>query len=381
MSRQGDSARVQTGLLAVVYMLFAVLVVASVVDLLWSEYLRWAFVAVCLLVACRWTNLGINGPVLAALIVIWVAQLCAGAALQETHCQLLWVALSIVAVVGCVVEGAYRGWRPSMLEWVVLVGTAAVLGLSVLVGHWLGLQLSGGLQWPLLAVLWLLLYRWLELAVLTRTLLFRAVFWAVVVVTVAGCVRGGNVFAQLWQAESAATKMEYARARKGFATAGDKSAALGLSELERRSRIGLARSAYALGDLPAALDALGMAEGWTRTIERAEWQGPTGAELYKTISCWKDLLLPAGRLEIRVHARGHGALDVGPRMRVSLGGRMLDEVDVNSYAEKVYSFSAEVGPGPHRLEIAFLNDYWELNVADRWISLGIAEIEFTEIAW
>jgi hypothetical protein len=383
VSQERDVARAQTGLLIVASILFVILVVLHVVDLLWPEYLRWALVTVCLLAATRWMNLGRNGLVLATVVVVLAAQVCAGATQQETRCQVLWVAMSGVVVAGCVVGGAYRGWWPSILEWVVLVGTTAVWGLSVLVGHLHGLpaSVSGGLQWPLLAVLWVLLRRWLEFTTFPCTSLFRAVLLAVVVVTATGCVRIGSALVQLWQAERAAAEMEYVSARQGFARAGDKIAALGLVSFERRSRIGLARSAYALGDLPAVLDALGMTEGWKRNIERTEWQGPTGAELFKTVSCWKDLLLPAGSLEVRVHARGHGAMDEGPRMRVSLGGQVLGELDVNSYTEQIYSFSAEVGTGAHRLEISFLNDYWEFGVADRWISLGAVEIEYTEIAW
>ena len=170
-------------------------------------------------------------------------------------------------------------------------------------------------------------------------------------------------------------------ARGAYEKSGDYFREVGLDEQYGKSRLALARCLNEMGEAETAAAALEMEAGWKWVVRPEEWEGPTGGHLFKNVSCWKELWLPGGKVGIQVRAAGKDAKGEWPRMRVRLGDEWLGDVEVDSRKSRGYDFTADIETGVQRLEIALLNDFWELGGGDRWLRIGKVEIEYREIDW
>jgi tetratricopeptide (TPR) repeat protein len=114
------------------------------------------------------------------------------------------------------------------------------------------------------------------------------------------------------------------------------------------------------------------------SIEPSAWKGPFGSELYWTGSCWYEMELFKGRIEIRVHASGTPASNIWPRMEVSLDGQRIGAVSV--VQEDKFVFAAEIKTtGFHKLTISFLNNSTAGEIGDRNLSVKEALIHYLEV--
>ena len=66
-----------------------------------------------------------------------------------------------------------------------------------------------------------------------------------------------------------------------------------------------------------------------------------------------------GTFRISVHAGATQAGDAPSRMMVALDGRELAQIDVTQRAPKAESITLPIGEGTHRIEVAFVNDFWD----------------------
>ena len=212
---------------------------------------------------------------------------------------------------------------------------------------------------------------WFEIGLLSILLLICAV----------GGVRAGSSYYHFLAGEQAWEDGDFETARDLYERSFRSARAMELKQLCEKSRIGLALSLDGLGESEKAAAVLGMEKGWKKIIGPDEWKGPTGQQLYKNVSCWKDLGLLRGEVEIQVFAKGQPAQGVWPRMQVHLGELLLGEVEITSREEHPYFFFTKVETGIYRLKLTFLNDFWELGIGDRWIEIGQVELECERNDW
>ena len=349
----------------------------------WSEYLR--VLAMLVGVGCVWRKreFSLGTVLLAMLLATWGVQWCAASTGSGSVCLLIWGGGVSVGAVGLWLLRSCGRWRLSLLDWTVVgvalfvfVLTAGTGILFELEGTW-----SDRAQWLLYPVLWVVLRRWMPLMGGYQLWIRRGVLVILALICAAGGVQAGAAYYPLLAGEAAEREAEYETARGYYEKSAERSQALGLEGVYGRSRLGLARSSWRLGERERAATVLGLEEDWGRVIQPDEWEGPAGGHLFKNVSCWKDLWLCQGEVTIEVYARGRPAWDVWPRMQVRLGERLLGEAEVNSQKVKAYAFSAEVGTGTERLEVAFLNDFWKLGVADRSLYIEKGEIAYDEVRW
>ncbi|MEW6756039.1 MAG: carbohydrate-binding domain-containing protein [Candidatus Latescibacterota bacterium] len=145
----------------------------------------------------------------------------------------------------------------------------------------------------------------------------------------------------------------------------------------------LAGVLQARGQSDRAAQTLGLQPGFVQVIPADAWDGPEGGNLYYLVSCWKDLTLHPGEVELVIHASGTPADDVWPLMRVRLDQRVLSDVLVTSTDARPYAFTVRVPrPSRQRLEITFLNDFHQAEpYADRNLKVEHAEIRYRQVYW
>jgi hypothetical protein len=212
-------------------------------------------------------------------------------------------------------------------------------------------------------------------------------FWWVVLAVLAaasavGAVRVTAVLWQSWQGEGARHQGDLPRAAAAFTRALEGSTRLEMTGVSTRVAFDLAGVLVAQGQPQQAAAVLGLAPGFIDVVPGDAWDGPEGGNLYYSISCWKDLVLLPGEVEIRVFASGTQALDVWPQMRVELGERVLGDVFVTGDVAP-YAFALQVpARGRQRLRISFLNDFHQMNpYLDRNLLVGQVEVEYRRVSW
>jgi len=96
----------------------------------------------------------------------------------------------------------------------------------------------------------------------------------------------------------------------------------------------------------------------------AGWQGPYGGNLAWAGSCWQELDLHSGEVEIVVTASGTPAAGIWPLMILTLDGNHVASSPVKGQGD--YAFRTRVGwTGRHRLAVAFANDSTSDEQGDR----------------
>jgi hypothetical protein len=201
------------------------------------------------------------------------------------------------------------------------------------------------------------------------------------IVCLVGCLQIGRAHYYSWSGTRNIEKSDLNTALQQYANLESLSQSLDLESLHDDSLLGQAQILHKQGAIKEASRVLSMGDSFQIVVPSSEWEGPVGSMLYKNTSCWADLKLYAGKIQIDVFARGQPAQNIWPRMRVRLGDQVLGEVDITSGETKPYRFLTEIHSGKARLEISFLNDSWELGVFDRNLYIEQAEITYQEIDW
>ena len=349
----------------------------------WAGYVR--LFALLVVLGGAWKRWGWHREpvVLATVLVLVVGQLGAGLTGGVGICFGIWGGLILAAMVASYSVRGFRRGKLSALEWTAVGVGLFVLGLAVGVGRLFGLRelWPGSWQWVFLPVTWILYGRWLAVMERRREWFGLGLVGVLLVIAAVGCFRIGSAHYHHWNGERAKGEGDYSAARDAYEKSGDYSRVLGMDESYGKSRLALARCLNEMGEAEKAAAALEMEPGWKRVVRPEEWEGPTGGHLFKNVSCWKELWLPGGEVAIRVMATGREAEGEWPRMRVRLENGLLGDVEVEAGKPREYDFTADVKTGVQRLEIALLNDFWELGGGDRWLKIGQVEIEYREIDW
>jgi hypothetical protein len=204
---------------------------------------------------------------------------------------------------------------------------------------------------------------------------------AFLLVSLIGCLKIGRAHYYTWSGQRNLEKSDLNTALKQYANLESLSQGLGLESLHDESLLRQAQILHKQGAIKEVSRVLSMGDSFQIVVSPKEWEGPVGSMLYKNTSCWADLKLYAGKIQLDVFARGQPAQNIWPRMRVCLDDQVLGEVDVTSGGTKPYHFLAETHSGKARLEISFLNDLWQLGVLDRNLYIEQAEITYQEIDW
>ena len=140
------------------------------------------------------------------------------------------------------------------------------------------------------------------------------------------------------------------------------------------------RSLATQGLKTKALKLLGIDEDRIMRLQSHDWVGPSGGNLYKNVSCWRDLYLVTGKIKITVWAKGQRAIEQWPLMEIRLNDRLLGKVEVNSSHSQAYIFETHVIQGFQRLEVAMTNDLNQGDI-DRNLWVGRAELNYKELTW
>ncbi len=268
------------------------------------------------------------------------------------------------------------------LDWAVVGTILLFIGLSMGTRLLLkeALSWAGSVKLVLCGLLWFLVTRWLPSAPDVGKRLLMGIPCVFAVICLAGGARAGTAFFHYRAGLKAQGERNVEEALGQYDKAVEMGQKLGIDALVNAALFQKAEVFYRQGDLAKAARALAMEEGFVRTIPDDAWDGPAGGRLYTNISCWKDLNLFEGQAEVQVFAWGQPAIGVWPRMVVRLGGKKLGEVEVASTEAKVYVFSADVKRGLQRLQISFINDYFQPpENRDLWV--GRAEIHYQKINW
>jgi len=289
--------------------------------------------------------------------------------------------LTLVAFGSFLLSRAHWG-SMKLADWTVLGTLCVALGLSAASS----LFFEGDFIWTgsaklvLYGLLWFLMTRSIPSTPKVGGRLLGGMLGVFVVVCLVGGIRAGASFYHYRAGQEARKRADYDNALIHFDKAQAGGKALTLNALEDAACFGKADVFYQRGNLAKAAETLSMEEGFINTIQADAWEGPAGGMLYTNISCWKDLNLYEGEVEVRIFAWGRPSLNVWPRMRVKLGNEMLGEVDVTSAGAQPYDFLTHVKRSRQRLEISFTNDYFDPpENRDLWV--GKAEVHYKKIAW
>jgi hypothetical protein len=201
------------------------------------------------------------------------------------------------------------------------------------------------------------------------------------VVALVGCLQIGRAHYYTLSGARNIEKSDLNTALQQYANLEQLSESLGLESLHDKSALGQALIYHKQGVIEEASRALSMGDSFQIVVTLDELEGPVGSMLYKNTSCWVDLKLYAGKIQVVVFARGQPAQNIWPRMRVRLGDQILGEVDVTSGETRPYRFTAPTHTERSRLEISFLNDLWQLGVFNRDLFIEQVEITYQEIDW
>ena len=286
------------------------------------------------------------------------AVLLPGGQLRWTWCWLDWVAIGV--------------W---ILLMVASAGVSWVLEASISWRTWVHIATS--------ALLWFAVTR----AGVARPAWGRKLAWGVLavfaLVSTVGAAQWAGVFFYENQGQKARREEDLQAAVKHLQRALWLSNRLELERAQNEIAFDLAGVLFAQEKEDEAAEILGLRKGFFEVVRAHAWKGPVGGNLYYMVSCWKDLELLPGLVEIQVYARGEPALGVWPLMQVKLGDEILGKVTVAWEDTRPYSFLVQVGERSRkRLEIAFLNDIHRKKPRiDRNLKVDKAEIHYRRIQW
>lgn len=389
-----DGLLVRVASMCIWVLLLLPLVYASI--LTWQEYLRLGAITAGLayfwwrrrsLLSADETE-GTGQQILLAVVLIFIAMQF-DPSLTERGDQVSHQSFTSL-ILGGVIAIAFSAfalsgnlWKDGLglLDWIVLSVVLLAFGLSLISYLLFGkiLLWISIVRLVFYLMLWFLVTRWSPARPESRNRLWMGLIGVFVIACLVGCVRTGMMLYHHRAGDEAYAGRNYARAVEHYGRVAQLSQALGFEGMRDASVFGQAQIFYEQGEPEKAASILSMEEGFVKKVGPHEWEGPVGGMLYKNTSCWKDLKLYEGEVEIRVFARGYPALKIWPQMRVRLGEKILGEVEVNFQDLRPYVFQTSVKTGTQRLEISFLNDYWKPGSGDRSLQVEQAEIHYQKV--
>lgn len=369
--------------------LLAVLPLFHFETLNWQEYLRLGMIAIGLNLYAWWRcgTLSTDSECVYTAILIALGFIFAVTQFDSRMSAVSWHTVggaSILSIIAFVLFlFRHRYWRPlSILDWVVvgviILTLVLSIGSHILFKKSFPLYLSYKLVIYLL--IWFMVTQWVpsDLATGRRLTQTIAVVFGLV------CLVGVSRIGQAYYYHSVGERMRYAGEHEDaivyFDSTFELSSFLKLESLQDAAIFAKAEILYSQGDTKAAAQTLSLQDGFVLLIPANSWEGPSQGVLYTNISCWKNLMLYEGLVQVQISARGLPALGIWPQMRVRLGDEVLGEVEVDTLEEKVYVFEARVKRGRQQLEVSFVNDYFSPpENRDLWVAQ--AEIRYLEMAW
>jgi len=272
--------------------------------------------------------------------------------------------------------------RLNLLDWTVVGTVIFVLVISV-GSHFL---FEKSFPWHIsnnlviYILIWFTLTQWGPSEPATGRRLIRTLAVVFGIVCFVGMFRVGKAYYYHSVGERMRNSGDYEGAIAYFEDTAKLSQLLKLESLHDTAIFAKAEILYSQGDVAEAAQTLSLEDGFVLSIPANSWEGPSAGVLYTNISCWKNLTLYEGRVQVSIFARGVPALGVWPQMRVRLDGKVLGEVEVNSAEGKPYIFEVQIESGRQRIEVTFINDYFSPpENRDLWIEQ--AEIRYSEMAW
>lgn len=315
------------------------------------------------------------------------AWLPAAAPIHGITRALLWCALMVLAGVGAAVHGGWRAVQtPGLslrLQGTVLFVAAGVLAVSLAVVALPGMRSlwPGSLQWLLYPVVWLGLARWwVSCGPGDRKWLLRPATVVVAAVCLVGAGRVAAAAYQLWAGDRAVAAGKPAQAAQAYGAAQSAFAGLGLSGVEEQARLGLAQALAAQGSQEQAYGLLGIDPSEGVVIAPDQWQGQAGGHLFRNTSCWHDLWLWEGEVEVEINAGGRQAGGVWPELRVQLNGQELGRMIVDAPQGSTQTFRAQVATGRHRLRVSLVQGLWSSRGEHRTARLDTVRVRYPVMA-
>jgi len=255
--------------------------------------------------------------------------------------------------------------------WIISVGAELLYGLGEL---W-----TESLQFGLYAVVYIVLRRCLVgLSSSERRWLLAPTVASMSVVCLVGSVSVGAVLHEFSRAQEAEISGQHVVAASRYRLTEEQAQNHGFVTLAERSKLGLTRSLLRQGKLDVAKNVMGIPADGVITIEPTRWKGPTGVLLFKNVSCWEDVWLLEGKVDVEISVIGPEVRGVVPLLRVELGGDVLGEIEVTSAGGTTHTLSTQVATGRQRLELRLMNGFWTSGGEHRWARLGTAQIRYRE---
>ena len=243
------------------------------------------------------------------------------------------------------------------------------------------LSWEGSIRYIIYLLLWFIGSHGIPLGFESRKKFWIGILGIFILVCLVGCLRIGMAFYHFSAGEKALDMNNYKKSLEHLNSSQKLGQDLRIEGLYDDSLLGQAKVFFRQKKVEKSVAIFSLGRGFVKEVQFEEWEGPAGGHLYKNISCWKDLMLFEGQVEINVFARGKSAQDVWPRMQVRLGEKILGEVNVTAQTPQAYSFNASVKTSKQRLKISFLNDYWQPDGIDRSLFIEAAEIRYKKLGW
>ena len=305
-----------------------------------------------------------------------------GAPQEQGVVTTLGLTLSCVAFGAVAIRGLGRAsWVDgAMLLLVALIGCSSI---------YQNLATGQATPWPLVLqvltsmLLWFAVTRMVGRSTASTRTLGTIVVAALTIMAAVGILQVGTVAYHWQRGSSALDRGAMEVAGEHFAAALTRARRLALRDLSDGFAFDLASSLQQRGRRAEAAAIIGLREDLSTGVAADAWEGPEGGNLYRDVSCWKDVDLYPGLVELTVYASGTEAANEWPLMEVKLGGLLSQKLWVSSRTAEPYRFTVDVGHrGRRRLHISFLNDLFEMSPhQDRNLKVLQAEIRYQTIHW
>jgi len=297
-----------------------------------------------------------------------------------------WVDVICLTMTFCLAMGWFiisDAWRLE-LRWpdkIVFVFGCAVLGLQ-LYGN------SGDFTYCVFlsfifitsGLIWLLFKKeFIGLEKLQKLLFITiGVFGTIILI---GSVRLGVLYNLMQTADEFRMTSEYDAAAGYYLRAEELSRALGFRKFSNEATFNRASIFHKQGNTELAAKTLGLEDGLHKTINFLDLSGPAKGDLYTEATCWSEIKLYPGRVNLCVNAKGTYALGEWPVMRVRFEDVLARDVTVSSEDLSAYCFEFETTGRQGILSISFINDGYSPPLEDRNLWVESVRIFYKDVFW
>jgi hypothetical protein len=206
------------------------------------------------------------------------------------------------------------------------------------------------------------------------------IFGSLGLICLVGAVRIGIMFYHLSAADDFRARSQFDQALEHYLQAQELAERLAFQAIKQSTSFIRASILVEQGHSEVASQILGLEKEFVKKINFQEWNGPAGGNLYTNLSCWREIALYPGCVEISIFAKGTPALGEWPIMKVKLGNLLADKVEVSSQEIKPYVFVFDTTAYQGILSISFINDSY-IPPEDRNLWIDRAEIRYKTLYW